>query len=427
MQKEKSLIIKGDFCFSKTKEQIETIESGYVVCVDGVCKGTFKQLPEQYAGLPIYDYGHLLILPGITDLHLHAPQFSFRGLGMDMELLEWLNVNTFPEEAKYADLSYAKKAYQIFAEELKAGMTTRACIFATVHREATKLLMGLMEQTGLHTMIGKVNMDRNAPIEICERSAEESLQETVRWIEEIAYQYQNTKAIITPRFIPSCSDALMKGLAKVRTQYGLAVQSHLSENLDEIEWVHRLCPEAENYADAYEKRGLFGGDYPVIMAHCVHLEEEEITLIKQNGVYVAHCPQSNTNLASGIAPVRRYLDEGLLMGLGTDVAGGYSSSVMRAMADAIQVSKLRYSIQDHSLLPLKLSEVFYLATKGGGSFFGRVGSFEEGYEFDAVVIDDCALKAPRVMNILERLERAVYLSEQCSVTAKYVAGTMVIA
>ena len=416
--------IRGNLCWCVETNRIETMEHGYLVCEHGICKGVFQELPAMYADISVQDYGENIIIPGLVDLHLHAPQFTFRGLGMDMELLEWLNTNTFPEEAKYADLAYAKKAYELFAEEMKQGMTTRACIFATVHREATKLLMDLMEQAGLHTMVGKVNMDRNAPADLCE-SFEDSMEETVRWLEEIAFQYQNTKAIITPRFIPSCSDELMKGLAKVRARYGLPVQSHLSENKSEIEWVLRLCKEARNYADAYDRLGMFGGDYPTVMAHCVHLEDEEIALMKQNGVYVAHCPQSNTNLASGIAPVRRYLDEGLQMGLGTDVAGGYSTSIMRAMTDAIQVSKLRYSVLDHSLAPITLSEAFYLATKGGGSFFGRVGSFEEGYEFDAVVIDDSALKSAYEMKLLERLERLVYLPEKSVVVDKYVAGNVI--
>ncbi len=419
-------IIKGNLCWSKDLHHIETIEQGYLVCKQGVSQGAFQELPDAYIGLPIRDYGDQLIIPGLVDLHLHAPQFSFRGLGMDMELLEWLNVNTFPEEAKYAELSYAKEAYQIFAEELKTGMTTRACIFATVHREATKLLMSLMEQTGLHTMVGKVNMDRNAPNDLCERSAEESLQDTVRWIEETAYQYQHTKAIITPRFIPSCSDELMKGLSKVRTRYGLAVQSHLSENQQEIALVERLCPESQGYADAYERRGMLGGDYPAIMAHCVYLSEDEQELLLKNDVYVAHCPDSNTNLASGVAPIRRYLDLGMKVGLGTDIAGGYSDCILRAMAEAVRASKLRWRLQDQSVKPITLEEAFYMGTAGGGSFFGKVGSFEAGYELDVVVIDDSALKAPYPMTVREHLERAVYLSEKCRVTAKYVGGEQIL-
>ncbi|MFR9190595.1 MAG: amidohydrolase family protein, partial [Anaerotruncus massiliensis (ex Togo et al. 2019)] len=146
------------------------------------------------------------------------------------------------------------------------------------------------------------------------------------------------------------------------------------------------------YGGAYDRFGLFGGDAPTIMAHCVHSTGEEIDLMQARGVFIAHCAQSNTNLASGVAPVRAYLDRGMKVGLGTDIAGGFSLSVFRAMADAVQASKLRWRLLDDSLRPLTVPEAFYLGTKGGGEFFGKVGSFEEGYEFDAVVLDDSGFR-----------------------------------
>ena len=147
---------------------------------------------------------------------------------MDLELLEWLNTRTFPEEAKYSDMEYARKAYTIFAENMKHSATTRACIFATMHREATELLMDLMEETGLKTMVGKVNMDRNSPDILVEETAE-SLRETRQWLEDIKGRYRNTAPILTPRFIPTCSDTLMEELKKIQMEYDLPVQSHLSE------------------------------------------------------------------------------------------------------------------------------------------------------------------------------------------------------
>ena len=158
------------------------------------------------------------------------------------------------------------------------------------------------------------------------------------------------------------------------------MQSHLSENFGEIAWVKELCPATHFYGEAYSQFGLFGGDCPTVMAHCVHSSDEEIALMKKQGVYIAHCPQSNTNLSSGIAPARRYLDAGLHIGLGSDIAAGSSLSILRAMADAIQVSKLYWRLADSSVRPLTLEEAFYMGTEGGGSFFGKVGSFKEGYE-----------------------------------------------
>ena len=419
-----SFVLKGDLCDSLDSKHLRPLENGYLVCVEGLCAGTFPSLPEQYAALPLFDYTGKLVTPGLTDLHVHAPQYAFRGLGMDLELLEWLSTNAFPEEARYKALDYADKAYRAFVDALRRGPNTRACIFATLHRPATELLMDLLEDTGLVTLVGKVNMDRDCPDDLREADAGTSLAETRRWIGETAHKYTRTGAILTPRFVPSCTDELMKGLGELAAEYKLPVQSHLSENRGEVELVHSLCPGAAFYGDAYDRVGLF--NERTIMAHCVLSGDAEIARMKANGVYVAHCPQSNTNLASGVAPARRYLDEGLHMGLGSDVAGGASLSIFRAMADAIQVSKLRWRLQDDALAPLTVPEAFWLGTAGGGAFFGKVGRFEKGYECDAVVLDDGRLAAPRPLTVEQRVERAVYLSEDRDVVGKFVRGREIV-
>ncbi|MEG0688824.1 MAG: amidohydrolase family protein [Hungatella sp.] len=423
---EKKFVLKGNLCYSTEPTMLQIVEQGYLVCEDGKSLGIYPELPEEFAELPLEDYGDQLILPGLVDLHVHAPQYAFRGLGMDLELLDWLNTHTFPEEAKYRDLDYARKAYGIFAEQMKQSATTRACIFATIHKSATKILMDQMEESGLVTMIGKVNMDRNSPEYLVEASAEQSAADTVTWLEEMAGKYERVMPILTPRFIPSCSDDLMKRLKKIQLQYHLPVQSHLSENPGEISWVQELCPGAEFYGDAYDRFGLFGGDCKTVMAHCVYSGEEEQRRMKERGVFVAHCPQSNTNLSSGIAPIRRYLEEGISVGLGSDVAGGSSESIFRAMSDAIQVSKLYWRLIDQNEKPLTVEEAFFLATKGGGAFFGKVGSFEPGYELDVVVMDDSGIRHPQSLSVKERLERLIYLSQECHMKAKYVAGRKVL-
>ena len=193
-----NFVLKGNICYSQDAQTLVTVEQGYLVCLEGRSAGVYRELPQEYAAFPLKDYGDRMIVPGLVDLHIHAPQYSFRGLGMDLELLEWLNTRTFPEEAKYRDAEYAKKAYSIFADNMKRSATTRACIFATLHREATEVLMDLMEESGLKTMIGKVNMDRNCPDFLIEDSAEASAKETVRWLEEISGRYRNTEPILTP-------------------------------------------------------------------------------------------------------------------------------------------------------------------------------------------------------------------------------------
>ena len=417
-------IIKGHFICNEKPSEFSVYPNHYLIAEDGIIEGLYDVLPEKYAGVPVHDYGDRMIMPGCVDLHVHAPQYSYRGLGMDMELLEWLETNTFPEESKMKDINYAKKSYSIFVENLRKSATTRACIFATVHREATLLLMDMLENAGLCTMTGKVNMDRNCPDYIREASADVSAKETIQWVEDVLNRhYKNTYPILTPRFTPSCTDELMTKLKEIQTKYDLPLQSHLSENPGEIEWVRELCPTSEYYGDAYAMFGLFGNDCKTVMAHCVYSDEREIRRMKDSGVFIAHCPESNMNISSGIAPVRTYLEEGMHVGLGSDVAGGATENMFTAMAHAIQASKLRWRLADQSLKPLTAPEAFYMATKGGGAFFGKVGSFEPGYELDAVVLDDSRLKHPQELTLDKRFERLIYMADDREIHAKYVRGS----
>lgn len=424
----KRMVLKGNICYSRTLNELCSFENGYILVEDGICQGTAANLPDEWKDAVIRDYGDMLIIPGLVDLHMHAPQYSYCGIRMDLELLDWLDQVTFPEESKYADAEYAKQAYGIFADHLKRGATTRACIFSTMHLEGTEILMDELEKTGLRTMVGKVNMDRNSPDILCEKDARTSAEDTIKWLKmtekkKAAGEWTHVEPILTPRFIPSCSDELMGYLSEIQKEYRLPVQSHLSENQGEVGWVKELCPESEFYGDAYDQFGLFGGnDCCTVMAHCVYSDEKEQKRMKERGVWVAHCPQSNMNLSSGIAPVREFLDRGLRVGLGSDVAGGSSASIFRAITDAIQVSKLRWRIVDPAKKPLSFAEAFYMATCGGGSFFGKVGSFDKGYELDALVLDDRDLKTPRTLSIQERLERIAYLSDERQIKAKFVAG-----
>lgn len=417
--------LKGDICFNKDPHTWETAENAYVICQDGECKGVFQELPEAYQGIPVTDYGDKLIIPGLMDLHLHAPQYAIRALGMDLELIEWLDTHAFKAESAYADLEYADKAYDMFVETMVNGATTRLCTFGTLHKEATLLLMDKLEQAGFHGFVGKVNMDRNSPEYLCEADAKASLEATEEFIIEAQNRFKHIKPVITPRFTPSCTDKLMEGLGALQAKYGIPAQSHLSENLSEIEWVKELCPGTSCYGDAYDQFGLFGSNGPSIMAHCVHSGDVEQQMMLDRGTFVAHCPQSNSDLASGIAPIRQYLNKGIKVGLGSDVAGGHSYSIFEEMKEAIQVSKLRWRLVDQSLEPLTVQEAFYLGTKGGGEFFGKVGSLEDGYRFDAVIIDDSTITYPRKLTIEERVERLIYLAQDSHVYAKYIDGVKV--
>ncbi|HPF88537.1 MAG TPA: amidohydrolase family protein [Candidatus Limiplasma sp.] len=417
----KDFVIKGHIIWSDSLKHLNAIPHGYLVCEGGLCTGVFRALPDRYAHLPLKDYGGHLIMPAVYDLHLHAPQLAYCGMGMDLELIDWLNAYAFPEEAKFADLDYARRAYTVFADTLRSSYTARFCCFATMHAPATLLLAELLEASGLRGYVGKVSMDRNAPADLCEPSAEAAARDCEQWIVDMQARFTNIKPMLTPRFIPSCSDALMERLHKLADKYGVPAQSHLSENHDEIAWVKALCPTSKNYASVYDHFGMLSAN--AVMAHVVYPQDEEITLLKQRRTMVAHCPASNTNLRSGIAPVRRLLSAGVRVGLGSDVAGGESIDMLRAAAEAIQASKLYWRLIDQAAPALTFPEVFYMATKGGGSFFGKAGSFEPGYMLDALVLDDRALRTTCDLTLPQRLERALYRSAEIKLTQKYVDGT----
>lgn len=418
----KTYALKGNIIYSKNQNEINCFENSYLICQDGKSMGVFKKIDEKYKDIEVIDFGEKIICPGLVDLHIHAPQYNFRGMGMDLELLDWLNTYTFPSEAKFKDEDYAKRSYQRFVDYLKYGPNTRHVIFASLHVKSTQILMDLMEKSKMVSFVGKVNMDRNGGVDLEEKDAEESEKATLDWLESIKGKYKNTYPILTPRFIPSCTDELLEKLRKIKDEYNLPIQSHLSENLGEIEWVKELVPKAKFYGDAYNIFDLFGKNNKTVMAHCVYSNDDEQDLIKENEVFIAHCPDSNTNLTSGIAPAGKYLREGQKIGLGSDVAGGTHASIFKAMADAIKVSKLRYRLVDEKIKPLSLEEAFYMATVGGGEFFGKVGSFEKGYEFDAIIIDDERLLEEDKFNLKQRLERVVYLSEDEDVVSKFVRG-----
>ena len=424
MSTDQLLILKGNIVYTQTQQELTTVENGYIVSENGIVTGVFSELPEMYRHAEVTDCGSSLILPGLVDLHVHAPQFAVRGMGMDLALIPWLDKYAFPEESRYADAEYAAAAYSAFCAALKSGVTTRASVYATVHADAAALLMQMLEEAGLATYVGKVNMDRNCAASLVE-TTQDSLNDTENWIRHSEQTYKNTKPVITPRFVPTCTPELMEKLGQMAQQYHVPVQSHLSENEDEISWVKQLHPEDETYAHVYQRYGLFG-QQPTIMAHCVHLSDSEMDYIRDNGVIVAHCPQSNFNLRSGIAPVRRMLEKGLHVGLGTDVAGGSSISMLRVVSDAILASKLYSVYVDQDAEPLSLSEAFYMATKGGGSFFGQVGSFEPGYELDAVVIDDSGINGLNPLTMAQRLERVVYLSSDQNIVKKFVKGKLLL-
>lgn len=418
--KEDISILKGNIIYTETSDKFTIIENGYLVVRGKTIQGVYKNLPQAFKDIKVKDYGENLIIPGFVDLHTHAPQFANKGIGYDKELIPWLETYTFPEEAKFKDIDYASKIYKEFADELYKEGTTRAVVFATIHIEATELLMNVLEEKGICAYVGKVNMDRNCP-DMLKENSDDSIKRTIQWLKDCSNKYEFVKPIITPRFVPSCTSYLMKELGNIAITDNLPVQSHLCENLSEIEWVNKLHPECKNYGDVYNKYNLFG-QTKTIMAHCVHLTEDEINTIEKNKVFIAHCPTSNVNLSSGISPISSLLKRDILIGLGSDISAGETLSMLSVMAEAVKVSKLRKVCLNEADNNLTLPQVFYLATKGGGKFFGKVGSFEKDYEFDALIINDDNLCRAGKGTIEERLERLIYLGSWQNITDRYVCG-----
>lgn len=412
-------IYKGNILFTKIKDKFEIIENGFIIVKNGKILDLYKNLPSEYQNFEVIDFSNNLIIPGMNDLHCHAPQFRNLGMAMDKELIPWLDNYTFPEEGKFRSIEYSDKVYKNFIKEVWRHGTTRIAVFATVHKESSIMLMDLFKQSGLGALVGKVNMNINCTDDLLE-DTEKSISDTEYILENYYNADELVNPIITPRFIPSCNSELLKSLGDLAIKYNVPTQSHLSENLGEIDWVKQLQPESEFYGDAYNRFSLFG-QTKTLMAHCVYSFDKELELMKKNNVFAVHCPNSNLNLGSGIMPVRKFLDNDINIALGSDISGGHDLSIFKVMVNAIQCSKLLWVNSNKQVDFLTLSEAFYMATKGGGSFFGKVGSFEKNYDFDALVLDDSNLN-PESYSLIERLERFIYIGDDRNIIHRYVRG-----
>jgi len=414
-------IIKGNIVEAKRFGAPEITENGYIVLENGVILGVFDKLPEHYRSTPVTDYGDSLILQGFCDMHLHAPQYPMLGMGMDLQLLDWLKTYTFKTEARFSDTEYARRVYKQLARELIDNGTTRVCMFSSSHAEATLALMEALEEAGVSGYVGKVNMDRDSGE--CQETTEDSKRETLRWLEGCA-RFQSVRPILTPRFTPSCTNGLMAWLGERADERGLCVQSHLSENQREIELVRKLHPECSQYWETYDRYGLW--KERTVMAHCVLSDEREQDAMIEHNVLCVHCPDSNINICSGFASVRRMKRRGVWVALGSDIAGGAELHMLRVMTSAIRASKAKAIETGGEDAFLTVGEAYYLGTSAGARYFGDRDGFAPGNRLHAVVIDDGVLpESTRPLAVSERFERAVYLAGEKDIKAVYAAGKRV--
>ncbi|MBE6961780.1 MAG: guanine deaminase [Ruminococcaceae bacterium] len=415
-------VLKGNIVSATALGKLEITENGYMVLEDGVITGIHDRLPEAYAHAPLEDYGDCLILQSFADMHFHAPQYAMQGMGFDLPLLEWLEKYAFPTEARYLDIGFAREVYSRLAREMVQNGTTRMCVFSTLHRPATLVLMEELEKAGAVAYVGKVNMDRNSP-DFLRETTEGAKTETLRWLDECS-RFRNVKPMITPRFTPSCTDELMTFLGKLVQERNLPVQSHLSENRAEMNWVRRLHPDCQQYWETYAKFGLWTDR--TLMAHCVWCDERERKAIREAGVTMVHCGASNNNILSGTAPVRQMLDEGIKVVLGNDVGAGDSLQGFDLVADSVRASKTKH-VQDGWTTPfLTVAEGWYLGTTAGAEFFGAGKGFAVGDALHAIVLDDSRLLTPRDLTVQERFERSIYRRQNDAIRAVWSEGRKVV-
>ncbi|MDO4501355.1 MAG: amidohydrolase family protein [Erysipelotrichaceae bacterium] len=415
-----TLILKGNIIHTPQKDKFECHENAYLISKDNSIVGIFDSLPEEYKNEYVYDYGNKLIIPGLSDLHVHASQYVYCGLGIDLQLMDWLGTYAFPTECKYSDLDYAKVYYEAFAESLAKNGTTRAVVFATKHVEGTELLMDILEKHKIAAYVGKVNMDMFCPDYICE-DTKQSIADTERWLKDTIGKYKMVQPAITPRFIPTCSSEVLKAMGELAKKYDLHIHTHSTEDIGEIEISLGRYKDFPSDGHVYDSFNLLTDK--TVLAHFIFPTKEEMELIRDRGVTIAHCPQSNGNVRAGVPPIRQLMNMGVKVGLGSDIAGGYSVSIFRAMADAEYLSKIRWMETGKEDTYLSVPEAFFLGTKGGGSYFGKVGSFEEGYEMDAVIIDDSNLGTHLDNFSLEqRIERVIHMADDRNVVGRFVMG-----
>ncbi|KAI9729697.1 MAG: hypothetical protein M1834_006647 [Cirrosporium novae-zelandiae] len=340
------------------------------------------------------------LIPGFIDTHNHAPQWTQRGVGRGRLLMDWLNTITFPHESRFSDTEYAKKTYASLVDGfLNQGVTT-ASYYGSIHTEATKILAEVCLEKGQRALVGKCNMDQNAPDFYCETSAEASLVATHDFLAQIQALDPTeslVSPILTPRFAITCSAPLLAGLGDLISKNPtLRSQTHFNEAEQEMYLTKTLFPEFPDETALYTHFSLLNSRS--ILAHCIFLTPSDFSALKSADAGVSHCPISNTTIGPFMcAPVREFLRHDIKVGLGTDSGGGYSASILDAMKLAFVVSKARELETAGKDEELTLTEGFYLATRGGARVCGleeKVGVLEVGMEFDALEIRTGGIMAP---------------------------------
>lgn len=381
------------------------------------------------------------LLPGLIDTHIHAPQWPQMGTALDLPLEKWLIEYTFKLEARYSDTAFARKVYTDMVSTLLANGTTTGVYYGSIHLPATKILAELCLQQGQRALVGRVAMDdaRQCPDSYRDTSAAIAIEETRALIEFVKAMPGNERRliepIITPRFIPACTDELLTGLGKLAAETGSAVQTHCSET----DWEHEYVLKRTGRHDAVAIRDFGLMNRRTILAHGCHVSRSDRDLIRHYGAAIAHCPLSNAFGSNGVLPVKTCLKEGVHVSLGTDIAGGPRPSMFDVISMATTFSKLLEDGTDPAKSPatrgvpgarISFVTAFYLATAAGGIALDLpIGLLKPGYRFDALLVDtavpDTDLRLYDHDNQVDILQKIIWDTTRPNIKKVWVDGRLV--
>lgn len=379
------------------------------------------------------------ILPGFIDLHVHAPQWAQAGTALDLPLYEWLNTYTFPLEAKFSDEHFAENVYSDLVSQLIKNGTTTALYFATVHRQSSLRLAEICSEKGQRGLVGKVVMDdqEQNPDYYRDATTDEALAETELFIQEVLKLNKETPQgvypVVTPRFIPSCTDDSLKGLGALAAKYDVHIQSHCSES----DWAHEFVQERFGKNDAFALNDFGLLTEKAIMAHCGFLSDEDMELFAEKGTAVAHCPISNAYFGNAVTPIAKLLNEYQVeTGLGSDISGGFSPSLFDNIRQAVISSRMLADGVDKDCCSEKrgisgssitLNEAFYLATAGGGESLSLpIGKLAVDYAWDVQIVDSKKLPIfSESEPLMEIFQKILYLLRPEDITEVWVQGRKV--
>ena len=445
-------IIKASFFHSPTYGEIEFLEHAVLLVSDnGIISEIIRKEDENYQQIlnqyshesNFIDFKDKVLLPGFIDLHIHAPQWPQAGLALDDELSHWLNSFTFPLESKYKDINYAREVYTNLVKKLLANGTTSAMYFGTIHNESTLELAKICANLGQRGFVGKVVMDDETmnPDFYRDNSTKEAIENTERFINDVQKLSKNVPQgvypVITPRFVPSCTDNALLELGKLAKKYNCYIQSHCSES----DWEHNFVIErfGKRDSEVLDQFGLLTDKS--IMAHGNFINSEDADIFKKKKSSVCHCPISNSYFANAVFPVNQLKKQGLNICLGTDISGGFSPSLYDNIKHTVMASRMLNDGVDNKLgannrgtnnARVSVFEAFYLATTGGGVALKLpLGIFKEGYICDFQVID---INSPnnKLPNFLDNeedkhlLQKILYLSTSENIREVWVQGKQIL-